>query len=52
LRHSIFRKGDTRVEIVRMCIVWGFDVRRYTDSTDTLDSHRWRLSGESWRRFI
>jgi len=24
-RHSIFRKGDTRVEIVRVCIVWGFD---------------------------
>jgi len=23
-RQSIFRKGDTRVEIIRMCIVWGF----------------------------
>jgi len=23
-RDSIFRKGDTRVEIIRMCIVWGF----------------------------
>jgi len=23
-RHGIFRKGDTCIEIVRMCIVWGF----------------------------
>jgi len=23
LKHSIFRKGDTRAEIIRMCIVWG-----------------------------
>jgi len=23
-RHCIFRKRDTRVEIVRKCIVWGF----------------------------
>jgi len=23
-RHSIFRKGDTRVEIIRMCIFRGF----------------------------
>jgi len=22
-RHNIFKKGDNRVEIVRMCIVWG-----------------------------
>jgi len=37
------------VEIVRMCIVWGFD----PDSIDTLDSHRWRLpGGESWKIFI
>jgi len=21
-RHNIFRKGDTRVEIIRMCIIW------------------------------
>jgi len=33
-------KGDTRVEIVRICIVWGFDLKRYPDSTGTLDSHR------------
>jgi len=23
-RHNIFRKGDTPIEIVRMCIDWGF----------------------------
>jgi len=44
LRHSIFRKGDTHVEIVRMCIVWGFDLRRYPDSTGTLESYRWRIT--------
>jgi len=27
-----------RVEIVKMCIVWEFDLRRYPDSTGTLDS--------------
>jgi len=27
-RDSIFRKGDTRVEIIRMCIVWGFDLSK------------------------
>jgi len=25
LGHSIFSKVDTCVEIVRMCIIWGFD---------------------------
>jgi len=24
-RHSIFRKWDTSVEIVKICIDWGFD---------------------------
>jgi len=38
-RH-IFKKGDPRVEIVRMCFIWRFDLRRYHDSTDKLDSHK------------
>jgi len=41
-RYSIFRKGNTRVEIIRMCIVLGI-LRRYPDSTGTLDSHGWKL---------
>ena len=24
----IFRKGDTRVEIIKTCIVWGFDLSK------------------------
>jgi len=28
-RHIIFRKEYTCVEIVMMCIVWRFDLRRY-----------------------
>jgi len=27
-RDNIFRKGDTHVEIIRMCIVWGFDLSK------------------------
>ena len=42
-RHSIFRKGDIGVEIVRMCIAWRFDVLKYSNSTSRLDSHRWNL---------
>jgi len=53
LRYSIFRKGDTCVEIVRMWIVWGFDLRRCPDSSSKLDSHEWRLPwDESRKRFI
>jgi len=39
-RHNMFmfRRGDTRVEMVRMCIVWEFDLKRYPNSNDTLDS--------------
>jgi len=25
---DIFRKGDTRVEMIRMCIVWRFDLSK------------------------
>jgi len=31
--------------IVRMCIVWRFDLRRYPDSTGILESYKWRLPG-------
>jgi len=52
-RHSILKKGDTHIDIVRMCIVWRSDLKRYPDSTGTLKSYRWILSGvDSWRRFI
>jgi len=43
LRHDIFKKGDIRVEIVRICIVWRFDLWRHPDFTSTLmKSYRWR----------
>jgi len=42
-RHSIFGRGDTRVEMVRMCIVWRFDLMRYFYSIGTLDSHKRKL---------
>ena len=47
-RYSIFKKANTRVVIVRMCFVWGFDLRRYPDSTSTLESygHFWGLKYE------
>jgi len=49
----IFKIGDIRVEIVRICIIWIFDLILYVNSTSTLNSLRWRLSdGESWRRFV
>jgi len=47
-RHSIFKQGDTSVEIVRMFIVLGFDVKRYPNSTRTLNSDRWRLPRGDW----
>jgi len=37
LKHNIFKKRYTRVEIVRMYIVCGFDLRKYID---TLESFR------------
>jgi len=36
-RHSIFKKGDTRVKVSRMHYL-GI-LRRYPDSTSTLESH-------------
>ena len=27
-RHSIFEKWDTHVKIIRMCVVWGFDLSK------------------------
>jgi len=49
--HSIFRKGDTRVEIIRMCIVWGFKevswLSWYIGFTWMKITDKWRVEGGS-----
>jgi len=40
LRHNIFRKWDTLVEIVCMCIICEFDLRRYLTLLVHWNHHR------------
>jgi len=53
-RHSIFKKWDTRIEIVYdVRCLWVWSIRRYSDYTGILESYRSRYLGSlSRRRFI
>jgi len=50
VKHCIIRKGNNCVEIVSMCIVGGFGLKRYRDSTSTFKSHRWKLPSGGFER--